>query len=302
MKLSSVLSPEFIFMGIRGNSAQEIYQEMLQRMLSTMSLEGDVPAMAGEMISRENAIGVAYDGVAYPHLRLEGYEDLGLAVGILAEPVKLRPDDLGEVKLVIMSLVGEKVGDFYLKTLAASLRYLGNAEARDRIAGSPTAEAFLEQLDRDGVRIKKNITAEDLMDRNCATIRPENTLREAFDLFTRTNRSVLPVVDAENRLTGVLDAVDIIAKFIPEYVFMLPNAQFMESFQTFDALTREEGTRLVKDFMRQEKVVFAPDTPLFRCTVELCRHSAYTIFVTGEDRTLQGALTVNNIIHRVLRG
>ncbi len=302
MKLSSVLNPEFVFTGLRGGSAQEIYTEILRRMLLAMELDGDIPGMVQEMTGREDAIGVAYDGVAYPHLRLDGYDDLGLAVGILAEPVKLRPSDIGEVKVVILSLVGEKVGDFYLKTLAASLRYLSNPEALDRIAACTSGEAVQAQLDRDGIRIKKNITAEDLMDTGIPSISPDNTLREAFDLFTRSNHSILPVVDAQNRLLGVLDAVKIISKFIPEYVMMLPNTQFMENFQTFDTLNREEGTRLVKDFMRPAKLLITPETPLFHCTVEICRHAAYTIFVTREDGTLVGSLSVNNIIHRVLRG
>lgn len=302
MKLASVLNPDFVYTGLRGSSAQEIYSDMLRRMLPAMELEGDVTGMVQEITAREDAIGVTYDGVAYPHLRLDGYDDLGLAVGILAEPVKLREADAGEVKVIILSLVGEKVGDFYLKTLAASLRYLSDPEALNRIASCTSGEAVQAQLERDGIRIKKNITAEDLMDANCVSISPESTLREAFDLFTRSNLSVLPVVDAQNRLLGVLDAVKIISKFIPEYVMMLPNTQFMESFQTFDALNREEGTRLVKDFMRPAKILITPETPLFRCTVEVCRHSAYTIFVTREDGTLVGSLSVNNIIHRVLRG
>lgn len=302
MKLSSVLNPEFVFTGLRGNSAQEIYSEMLRRMLPAMELEGDISGMVQEMTGREDAIGVAYDGVAYPHLRLNGYEDLGLAVGILASPVKLRESDMGDVKVVILSLVGEKVGDFYLKTLAAFLRYLGNPVNLERLAGCASGEELQSQLEWDGIRIKKNITAEDLMDVNCPTISPEKTLREAFDLFTRAHLSTLPVVDADNRLLGVLDAVNVISKFIPEYVMMLPNAQFLESFETFEALNREEGTRLVKDFMRPAKLLITPDTPLFHCTVEICRHSAYTIFVTREDKTLVGSLSVNNIIHRVLRG
>ena len=302
MKLSSVLNPEFVYTGLSGRTAQEIYAEMLRRMLPAMELEGDIPGMVQEMTAREDAIGVTYDGVAYPHLRLDGYDDLGLAVGILASPVKLRESDAGEVKVVILSLVGEKVGDFYLKTLSAFLRYLSNHVALDRIAGCTSGAEVQAQLEWDGIRIKKNITAEDLMDTNCVSISPENTLREAFDLFTRSNQSVLPVVDEQNRLLGVLDALKIISKFIPEYVLMLPNTQFMESFQIFDALNREEGIRPVKDFMRPAKLLITPDTPLFRCTVELCRHSAYTIFVTREDGTLAGSLSVNNIIHRVLRG
>ena len=302
MKLASVLNPDFIYLKVPGGDARSVYENILRRMLPDMQLHGDVPGMAGEMLAREKATGVAYAGIAYPHLRLTGYDDLGLAVAVLAEPVRLHPDDVDDTRIVFMSLVGEKSSDFYLKTLAAALRYLSKPAKLDEFVRAGSAEAMLGIVERDGVMIKKDLTAEDLMDRSFSTITPDKTLREAFDLFTRSNRSVLPVVDEKMHLQGVLDAVDIISKFIPEYVFMLPNTQFLDSFQPFEALNREEGTRTVAEFMRPAKLVIAPDTPLFRCTVEICRHTVYTIFVTEADSTLVGDLTVKNIIHRVLRG
>lgn len=302
MKLSSALNPDFIYLNVPGGDARSVYTNILKRMLPAMELVGDVSGMVGEILAREDATGVSYSGVAYPHLRLSGYDDLGLAVAVLARPVRLRPDDAGETRVVLMSLVGEKSGDFYLKTLAAALRYLGNPASLAAVAGASSVDALLARFDSDGVMIKKDLTAEDLMDRTFPSITPEKTLREAFDLFTRSNRSVLPVVDGQMHLIGVLDAVDIISKFIPEYVFLLPNTQFLDSFQPFNALSQEEGKRTVGDFMRPVKLVISPDTPLFRCTVEVCRHTVYTIFVTEADTTLVGELTVKNIIHRVLRG
>ena len=302
MKLSSVLNPDYIYLNVHGDDARSVYSNILKRMLSSMQLHGDVPGMVGEMLARESATGVSYEGVAYPHLRLTGYDDLGLALAVLAKPVRLHPDDMGDSRIVLMSLVGEKSGDFYLKTLAAALRYLSKPAVREKIVCAESAEAMIGIVDRSGVMIKKDLTAEDLMDRSFPSITPDKTLREAFDLFTRSNRSVLPVVDGKMHLLGVLDAVDIISKFIPEYVFMLPNTQFLDSFQPFEELSREESKRTVADFMRPVKLVITPETPLFRCTVEICRHTVYTIFVTEPDSTLVGDLTVKNIIHRVLRG
>ena len=302
MKLSSVLNPDYIYMDIVGVRAADVYASILKRMLPTMQLDGDIHGLVGEMLAREDATGVSYAGVAYPHLRLTGYDDFGLALAVLPSPVKLRPADAAETRIVLLSLVGEKSGDFYLKTLSAALRYLSRPAAFDAVVRSTSPEELIALVDRDGVMIKKNLTAEDMMDRSFPSIGPDRTLREAFDLFTRSNCSVLPVVDEKMHLLGVLDAVDIIAKFIPEYVFMMPNTQFLDSFQTFDALNREEGKRTVREFMRPVKMVITPDTPLFRCTVEICRHTVYTIFVTEPDSTLVGNLTVKNIIHRVLRG
>lgn len=302
MKLSSVLNPDYIYLNVPGDDARSVYANVLKRMLPEMGLNGDISGMVGEMLAREDATGVSYAGVAYPHLRLTGYDGLGLALAVLKHPVKLRNDDAGETRIVLLSLVGEKSGDFYLKTLSAALRYLSKPAALDAVASAGSPEELIARVDRDGVMIKKNLTAEDMMDRSFPSITQERTLREAFDLFTRSNCSVLPVVDDKMHLLGVLDAVDIISKFIPEYVFMMPNTQFLDSFQPFEALNREEGKRTVREFMRPSKMVITPDTPLFRCTVEICRHTVYTIFVTEPDSTLVGNLTVKNIIHRVLRG
>ncbi len=302
MRLASVLNPDFIYYGIPGKDAQSVYTHLLERMQSRMTLSGTPQSIAEQMILREQATGVTYEGVAYPHIRLENYDDLALAVGILDKPVRLHPDDTGETRMVIMSLVGQKSGDFYLKVLSAALRYFSRQEALESAVAAGTPEALIQKVEKARIMVKKTITAEDLMDRNCESIAPDQTLREAFDLFTRTKHSTLPVVNEKKQLLGVLDAADILTKFIPEYVFMMPSAQFLESFETFELLNREEGKRIVRDFMRPARLVLTPDTPLFRCTVELCRHSMYTIFITEPDASLVGELTVNNIIHRVLRG
>ncbi len=302
MKLSSVLNRDVIFYDIHGHDAESVYTDLLERLLEKRQIPGTAAAMVTGMIEREDATGITYDRIAYPHLRLAGYDDLGIAIGFLQHPVKLRKTDLGESRMIIMSVVGEKVADFYLKTLAACLKYFSPPGRVEAAVGAGSPEALHALLDRDGVVLKKTLTAEDLMDRSCEAITSDKTLREAFDQFTRTRLSVLPVVDDRNRLIGILDAVDIISKFVPEYLLMLPSSQFIESFETFDTLNREEGTRMVREFMRPPKLMITPDTPLIRCTIEICRHTLYTIFVTEPDGTLVGEFSVKNIIHRVLRG
>jgi len=70
----------------------------------------------------------------------------------------------------------------------------------------------------------------------------------------------------------------------------------------FDKFFKEEGVRFVKDFMRPADALISPETPLIQFTVTLAKRDADTIFVVDADSKLCGVISINDIIHKILRG
>ena len=83
---------------------------------------------------------------------------------------------------------------------------------------------------------------------------------------------------------------------------MMESTSFLKNFEPFDNLSKDEVKRKIGEFMRPPRKVITPDLPLIRVTLELCRKTAFTIFVTDREGILQGELNIKNVIHRVLRG
>jgi mannitol/fructose-specific phosphotransferase system IIA component (Ntr-type) len=303
MKLTSILNSDLIFFGIPGKNRQEIYANMLKKAFEELSLPFSVEEYTQELIEREDSIRIPYEnGAALPHIRKPELEDLYIIIGIPETPITLKENDRGPAKFIIMSLISANTSDTYLKALAAFSRYLIKPENVTKLSNCTNSDELLAILDHDEVKLKKSITADDIMDQNCPRIKVDSPLREALDIFKREARSQLPVVDDENRLVGELDATSIIKRSIPNYIMMLDNLKFLTSFEPFEKIFKDEEAMFVKDFISEPRAVIGPETPLIQFTVSLAREEASNIFVIDENHRLMGLVNVQQIIHKVLRG
>jgi CBS-domain-containing membrane protein len=223
-----------------------------------------------------------------------------VVVGLLKEPVMLKDNDLKPTRVVVMSLISENTSDVYLKSLAAFTRFFSKPDNLEQAVSAATPEKFLEALN--GVKLKKDITAEDIMKADFPSVKADDSLSVALDIFNKESKTVLPVVDAENRLVGQIEATDVIKKFIPEYILMMDNLKFISSFEMFEEIFKTEESRLVRDYMTPAAEIIQPEVPLIQFTVKLARKEARVIFVTDSEQKLLGAISIRNIIHKILRG
>ena len=302
MKLASILNPHMVFCRLDGNSREEIYGAMIGKAIDHMNREHlDAKTLLAQLIEREDFLQMPYSGVALPHVRLESLHDLYIIIGVPAAPVVLKPNDAAPSKLVVMSLISESTSNSYLKTLAAFARYLTQPGKLDAVASCTEGQQLVDLISRDHVTINRTLTAEDLMVQY-PTIRVDQSLAAALDTFYRERLEVLPVVDAEGRFLGIIDAAEVIRSFIPDYLMMLDNLNFLNSFEVFDNIFKAENKYLVRDYVHPAKLVLSPDTPLIQFTVRLARREAYAGFVIDAANHLLGVVGISNIVHKVLRG
>ena len=153
-----------------------------------------------------------------------------------------------------------------------------------------------------GVKVKEHITADDVMNKEFPTVKESDSLSAALDIMLKRRQSVLPVVDNENHLVGKLDATVVLKSFIPEYLFMMDNLKFVSSFEMFDKIFQEEEVRLVKDFIVSTPATISRNTPLVQFTVTLAKHETDMIFIVDDEKKLCGIISMNDIIHKILRG
>lgn len=300
MKLNSIISEDLVFCDIPGRTREEVYGSMLKKALVHIASPFTAEQLMEGIIEREDALDMPYEGMALPHLRRPELHDLFIIVGILKQPVQLKEADLAPTRLVVMSLISNETSDIYLKALAAFARFFSRADNLRKCSDVDSPEDFFSLLD--DVRIKEHITADDVMSKDFPTVKMEDYLSKALDLMQSCRQSVLPVVDAGNRLVGKVDATEILKRFVPEYLIMMDNLKFVSSFETFDKFFQEESVRLVKDFLISQVAAVSRETPLIQFTVTLAKREADMIFVVDADGKLQGIISIDDIIHKILRG
>ena len=310
MLLTSILNENLICCHLAGETRSDLYRAMIQRARRVMIQRARrrdfrAPGPIGALLRRfEEAEqqGASAEGAGFctPHLRVPELNDFYLMIGIADEPVPVEGEGL-PIRVVLMGFIGGETANTWLKALSAMVRHLTTRGMLDELAACGTPAEVIAHLNRHQVMLKRSVTADDLMSPP-VFVEQNATISDALDVFARENRSTIAVVDEAGHLVGELDAQNIIAKFSPEYYFMMQSTGFLTDSDPFEQLARSEKTRVVRDFMIPPRQVIGADMPLIRFTIELCRRTAYSIFVTDERKKLIGELTVKNIINRVLRG
>ena len=302
MKLVSILNEELVFTNVNGVSRAGVYTDLLRRAQSALDTALNIDEIVSGMIEREDALQLPYEGVAFPHLRLPQLNDLYIIVGVLPKPVQLKSIDPMQCRLVVMSLISPATSDLYLKALAALVRFLGVPENRERLCGAGSAAELLGVIREADLRIRSTLVAEDIVTQPGAVLHDSDTLSTALDLFSRTDRGTLPVLDGEERLVGELTAMDVLTRFIPEYIFRMDNLNFLTSFEPFNRIFQEENLQSVRDYMREPSLQVTPETPLIQFTVKMVKNHVNTCFVVDSSRHFKGEIMVKHIVKKVLRG
>lgn len=304
MKLSSLLDQSLIFFNLEGTTRSELYTNLLTKMSKVVKLPLPPAVAAKEMIEREDACGITYDsGLAFPHMRHPELQDLDIGIGILRTPVKLREHDKADTRVILCCMISETTSVIYLKALAAFSKYLLlDPEAINKLVTAQTPQGFINTLNEDHVEIKHTLTAEDVMLKNPRVVKLEDPLSTALDILSEEKRREIPVVDSEGVIQGVISCEDIIRRAIPEYIMMLDNLSFLNQFEPFENLLKEERKLLVRDVMTEPKYTVSPETPLFQLTVNMVKNSLPSLMVVGKDRKLLGVITYIELVTNVLRG
>lgn len=300
MKLNSIINEDFVFCGVEGSTREEIYGSMLKKALVHMDSSLSAENLLGEIIEREDVVNIPYEGMALPHLRNPEFNDLFVIIGILKDPVKLKPNDILPTRLVVMSLISKETSDIYLKSLAAFARFFSNPDNLKK-CGEVKSPADLFAL-LEGLKVKEHVMAEDVMRKDFHSVKADDCLSKALDIMEKFGQSILPVLDDENKLVGKIDATEVLKGFVPEYLLMMDNLKFVSSFEMFDKFFKEEGIRFVKDFMTPQGMTILPETPLIQFTVTLAKRDSEMIFVIDSENKLRGLVSINDIIHKILRG
>lgn len=129
----------------------------------------------------------------------------------------------------------------------------------------------------------------DVMRREVVSVGQEASLGQALELLTRHRIGMLPVLDAQGRLVGVLRLRSILKLLLPAFVDMVGNYDFVEDFGALErsALSEERRRAPVSDLMDPPLAV-ASDSGLLRAHAFMRQHDLYDLPVTDAAGRLIG--------------
>lgn len=130
-------------------------------------------------------------------------------------------------------------------------------------------------------------TIRDWMKREVISVQPDATIREAAALILEKRVGTLPVVDEDGILVGVTSIDAITHIFLPDFVSLMADIDFVKDFGTLESLSPKDVERAdtlhVFDIM-EEPVVVESDCALVRALSVMEKHNLRDLVVVHENR------------------
>lgn len=120
------------------------------------------------------------------------------------------------------------------------------------------------------------------MKHDVISVLPDTTVREAAILIIEKRIGTLPVVNEEGELVGVASINDIIEVFLPDFVSLLLNIDFVKDYGALNSTAYarlEKAKKLAVADMMHEAVTVQSDSSLIRALSVMHKHQLQDLIV-----------------------
>lgn len=129
-----------------------------------------------------------------------------------------------------------------------------------------------------------------------ASVREDATLAAAIAALFESRMPALAVVDAENKVLGILSERDVLGAVFPGYLAEIRHTAFLPDDDTaLEELAERARTRPVSEFVREIEVLEADDSQIH--AAERLIHSGDDALPVVDDERFIGMLSVAGLCH-----
>lgn len=127
------------------------------------------------------------------------------------------------------------------------------------------------------------------MKRNVISIPETSTIREAAAVFVKHHIGLLPIVDKQKKLTGVVGLRDMLSLELPDFVNFIADVDYVHDFGAVET-TRPPAKTLDQSIEKLMKPAISvpEDTGLLRVSALMLQHQMHDMPVVSKDGKLVG--------------
>ncbi len=145
------------------------------------------------------------------------------------------------------------------------------------------------------------MVARDIMERDLETTSPDDHLADAAAVLEEHRHTVLPVVDEEGKLVGVVSETDLLAFVLPIPAEDMENLSFLPHSYRLPHLEQKDlRDACVREAMRSENLVtVSEDEQIGQIAFLMIKHNIAHVPVLREGR-LVGQVSRNDLIRQLV--
>ncbi|MBI4557062.1 MAG: PTS sugar transporter subunit IIA [Candidatus Hydrogenedentes bacterium] len=300
MRLSSLLVPSHIVLGLRSRTLREATGELLRRVTA---FHPNVPLsqILQALMARENQESTALEsGIGLPHARIPSLNDFYVLLGIAAAPLEEKGIDAIPIDLVFLILASNEKHGVMLQAMAAIGFLAQESDRLQQIRQARTREAVWGFIAESGLELQKTLRARDLMRPVAATVQEDTLLGEALDLMVATKTNELPVCGSTGRVIATVSTQEILEAAFPHYLGDIHDITFLDDFEPVNQFFRSESSVRVREIQELRPIVVDPDAPILQVLFYLKDRHRHFAYVQDQSQ-LVGVIDRDEVIARVFR-
>ncbi len=293
MKLRDVLAPERVVVPLEAQTLQEAGDVLLERLTAAHGVL-DVAKLRRRVAERRADDAVAMGDRAFLlHYRTDAVGQLVVALGVARTPICRQSVDEGEqcARIVIMVAAPPRHAARYLQVVGGFARLLRRPEIMEAVLAAPDAAALVQLEPFSAYKLPEQLAVRDVMSDHPLTVDADAPLKEVARTLVRTGLGALPVVDAEERVIGMVSEREVIRYLLHVQAFTGPDARV--------ASPATSGARTVRDVMTRQVLCVAPEQPIAEVASLMSNKDVDRVPVVREGR-LVGFLTRGDIVRKLI--
>jgi CBS domain-containing protein len=140
-------------------------------------------------------------------------------------------------------------------------------------------------------------TAAEIMDRDAASVTPEDDARAAIDLLSKTDQGAVAVVDTDRKVVGIVSESDLVLAdeqsdlHLPHYLNIMGGIVFIGSMKGFEKRLEKAFATKVSELLTADPIVVRTYEAADRVAKKIADHHHNHLPVVDEDGRLAGMVT-----------
>lgn len=140
----------------------------------------------------------------------------------------------------------------------------------------------------------------DYMIRTMNSVTPDDSIRKAIILMYRSEHSVLPVVDHQNKMVGTIYSNNILKNIIPEsFGFLDSSRLFYEVNEAVENLKYVKDEKVEK-YMSRNRDAVKENSDMKKIADIMLNNKESMLFVVNDENYLRGFIERSNLLHYLL--
>jgi CBS domain-containing protein len=140
-------------------------------------------------------------------------------------------------------------------------------------------------------------TVAEIMDREPATVSPDDDVRKVIEVLQTNDLPGVPVVDEAGKVLGIITDSDLVisdeeADFhLPHYVNIMGGVVFLESMKHFEERAKKAFAATAEDMMTADPLTVGPDEPAEHAARLISEKHHNRLPVVDDEGRLVGVVT-----------